>query len=51
MLVPVGDRVGPAQPITIGFEASFPATDLQWGPQTAPDPALYDPVGTPEVAA
>jgi hypothetical protein len=47
MLVPAGDRLGPAQPITIRFEDSFPATDLQWGPQTVPDPALYDPLGTP----
>jgi hypothetical protein len=47
MLAPVSNRVGPAQPISIRFVDSFPATDLQWGPQTAPDPALYDPIGTP----
>jgi hypothetical protein len=44
MLVPVGDRLGPVDPVTIQFEDNFPATDFQWGPGTAPDPTLYDPL-------
>lgn len=44
MLVPVGDRLGPVEPIAIMVDDGFQPTDFQWGPITAPDPALYDPL-------
>ena len=47
MLVPVGDRLGPVDPITVLVDDSFQATDFQWGPITVPDPALYDPLASP----
>lgn len=47
MLVPVGERIGPAEPISLSFEDGFPATDFQWGPITVPDPILYDPMASP----
>jgi hypothetical protein len=47
MLVPVGDRLGPVEPITIAVDDGFQPTDFQWGPLTVPDPALYDPLPSP----
>jgi hypothetical protein len=47
MLVPVGDRLGPVDPITVLVDDGFQATDFQWGPITVPDPALYDPLASP----
>ena len=51
MLTPIGERVGPVELLPSALWESFPATDLQWGSQTVPDPALYDPIGTPEAPA
>lgn len=47
MIVPVGKRLGPAELLTIDTGDGFSATDFQWGPQTEPDPALFDPLRTP----
>lgn len=48
MLVPVGERLGPVEPVVLPFDGGLPATDFQWGPITVPDPALYDPLATPQ---
>jgi hypothetical protein len=47
MLAPVGDRLGPVEPITVAIDGAYQATDFQWGPITMPDPALYDPLASP----
>ena len=51
MIVPVGDRLGPVELLTLHFEDGWAATDILWAPYTAPDPTLYDPFaatsGTP----
>ena len=43
MIVPVGERLGPAELLALHFEDGWPATDVLWAPYTAPDPSLYDP--------
>ncbi len=43
MIVAVGDRLGPAELLTLHFEDGWAATDVLWAPYTAPDPLLYDP--------
>ncbi len=46
MIVPVGDRLGPVELLTLHFEDGWAATDVLWAPYTAPDPSLYDPFAT-----
>lgn len=43
MIVPVGERLGPVELLSLPFEDGWPATDFIWGPSSAVDPALYDP--------